>query len=203
MPKQYRNCCITFYTRPNREACESTDIQYMIYQREACPKTGRKHWQAYVEFKNRKTMNAIKKHFMDNTIHLEERRGSQRQAIDYCQKHDSRDEGANPRVFGEPKVQGHRTDIEELHDYIAEGHTLGEIHQQFKGTALRFSRNIRETRQALHGELDELDRTILRQRALRRMVHIDESLANLHNENVEDYINGFMSEMTRHDPDAY
>lgn len=203
MPKQFRNCCITFYTRPNREACEHDDIQYMIYQREKCPKTGNIHWQAYCEFKNRKTMNVIKKHFMDNTIHLEERKGTQKQAIDYCQKHDSRDEGANPRVFGEPRVQGHRTDIEELHDYIAEGHTLGEIHQQFKGTALRFARNIRETRQAMHGELDELDRSILRHRALRRMVHMDESLANLHNETVEEYLIGYMAQLNAQRESAY
>lgn len=46
-------------------------IKYMIYKREVCPKTGKKHYHFYVEFNKTIRFTGIKKIFNDKTIHCE------------------------------------------------------------------------------------------------------------------------------------
>lgn len=61
-------------------------FQYIIYGREKCPTTEKKHLQGYCYFKNGKSMSAVKRLFADNTIHLEPSKGSVAQNIKYCTK---------------------------------------------------------------------------------------------------------------------
>lgn len=59
-------------------------VEYCIFGNEKCPTTGRWHKQGYVCFVNRKRMSAVKK--LDSTAHWEVKRGTVRQAVDYCKK---------------------------------------------------------------------------------------------------------------------
>lgn len=64
------------------------------------------HFQGYIELTKVMRFTALKKIFNDNTLHIEPRKGTQQQAIDYCQKLESRVQ--EPVIFGEPTQQGKR-----------------------------------------------------------------------------------------------
>lgn len=59
-------------------------MRYMCYGIETCDKTGRIHWQSYVELKKSIRFAGLKFIMKDNTIHYDERMGSREQARDYC-----------------------------------------------------------------------------------------------------------------------
>ena len=99
--KQIRNACITINSTHTLPKIDTTNIHYYIFGKERAPNTGRLHLQGYVEFKTKVSFRAIKQAIGDNTIHIEQRRGTQQQAIDYCKKEDD-----DPFEFGEPKVNG-------------------------------------------------------------------------------------------------
>ncbi len=61
---------------------------YVCFGIEVAPTTGKKHLQGYVEFKNKLSLNGVRKRLKDISVemHLEMRRGSQQEAVDYCKK---------------------------------------------------------------------------------------------------------------------
>lgn len=78
------------------------DVKYAIYQIERCPKTNRLHYQGYIEFVGKKTYSFVHKKLDGlSTAHLECRRGTQRDAIEYCAKSESKVLG--PWEIGEKK----------------------------------------------------------------------------------------------------
>lgn len=85
-------------------------FQFMVYQEEEGVTRKTKHYQMYIEVKETLRGTAIKKFFP--TAHIEKRRGSQNQAIAYCQKSESRI--GSPITYGKPSVQGARNDLQEL-----------------------------------------------------------------------------------------
>lgn len=89
---------------------EGDDFGFLIYQKEKGETRGTKHYQMYLEVKKTVRFAAIKKYFP--TAHIEKRRGSQNQAIAYCQKQDSAI--GTPVTFGKPAIQGAREDLKEL-----------------------------------------------------------------------------------------
>ena len=60
---------------------------YLVYQRERCEETGRVHIQGYVEMSKRVRFDKLKSLFPGT--HFEKRKGSAKEASDYCQKPDS------------------------------------------------------------------------------------------------------------------
>lgn len=76
--------------------------EYLVYQREVCPNTGKKHIQGYVVLEKKKTLAGVKKWLNDASAHCEQTLGSDAQAADYCTKDESRDteEGMGPFEFG-------------------------------------------------------------------------------------------------------
>jgi hypothetical protein len=93
-------------------------VRYYIWQIEVCPDTGREHAQGYIEFNRQVTLRDIKDIFNDNTLHIEERRGSQEDAIAYCKKDDTRKPGCTAVIWGTPAKPGARTDLNELHEVV-------------------------------------------------------------------------------------
>lgn len=105
---RYRNICFTSYKDcldeifcfddDNESYCikESVSevLSYLIMQKERCPTTLKIHWQGYCEFKDQLTLSQIKSIFDDNTLHIEPRRGTTLQAIEYCRKADTAIEGS-------------------------------------------------------------------------------------------------------------
>ena len=89
------------------EAWLGNGLKYAVYQHEV-GEEGTEHFQGYLELDRGQRMSYVKKWLP--TAHLETRRGTQQQAIDYCKKADSRLDG--PWEYGTPSEgQGNRSDI--------------------------------------------------------------------------------------------
>ena len=108
-------------------ALAHTDIKYLIFQEEQGEEETR-HFQGYIEWRNRKMLSYVKRHF-NHRAHYEKRRGTQQEAIDYCRKEDTRIAG--PYEYGEPTEtnQGKRTDLLAVKESIDEGLRKRELYE--------------------------------------------------------------------------
>lgn len=94
--RRVRNYCFTLFgytpaiVAKLLEAVDDGPIKYLIMQEEISPGTERVHLQGYMELTAARTMSSIKRALEMPTLHLEERRGTQAQAIAYCRKEETR-----------------------------------------------------------------------------------------------------------------
>lgn len=157
MTYRMRNTMITFWNEPKQIP---DTANYMVFQCEIAPTTKLEHFQAYVEWKDKMTMKAIKEAFNDATIHIEERRGTQKQAIEYCTKEDTRKPNAKPIHWGKPKLQGSRNDLDAIVEDIENGKTAKEILIKHQGHALKHINMIQKGLEVYH-KMYEMDRYIV------------------------------------------
>jgi len=113
-----RACCITIFdydstTMINLDKMVTDGVAtYVVYQQEIAPETKKPHIQGYVEFANPVRWNKIKKILGIDSIHIEQRHGTPKEASDYCKKADSRAPDTAPKEFGTlSKGQGSRNDL--------------------------------------------------------------------------------------------
>lgn len=123
--------CFTFnnYTNEEYENLIKIDYKYIILGFEKS-KEGTPHIQGYIEFNERKMLTVLKKY--NNKIHWEIRRGSQKQAIDYCMKDGIYEE------YGKKQKQGERTDLNKLAQDIMEGADKKETIINNAGTYIKY-----------------------------------------------------------------
>lgn len=99
--------------------------RYIVFQEEITPLTNVPHLQGYIELLRPYSMRSAKRIFANNSIHLEFRRGTSKQASDYCKKHETRKPGT------EPFESGTRARQNELYvtavDAVVGGSTLTSI----------------------------------------------------------------------------
>jgi len=82
-----RAYCYTAWLKPVLQNCDDTvSVRYHIYGIEKAPTTQTEHYQGYIEFSIPIRVSRMKKIFQDNTMHIEKRKGTRIQAIDYCKK---------------------------------------------------------------------------------------------------------------------
>lgn len=117
-------------------------VRYAIAQVEKCPKTGRYHIQGYVEFNKKITTKKFKEDMIDNTIHLEVRRGTKAQAKAYCSKEETRVCG--PMEIGKLIGQGKRTDLDELIDNLSDIDNIKDIAKRHPKQFILYSRGIKQ-----------------------------------------------------------
>jgi len=120
-----RNYCFTSYEDDGGliwgwDKCPAA-LTYIIWGNEVCPTTGRAHRQGYLELANPLGLSGVKKLLDSNSVHLEARRGTALQAIDYCKKDEDWEE------HGTPKAQGKRSDLEAIKKHIDKGMSSLEI----------------------------------------------------------------------------
>jgi len=85
----FTNICFTSFQ--DAEPLFDPDfVAYLIYQRERCEETGRLHWQGYCECIRGQRIKTIQSFLGIPGGHVERRRGTQSEAIDYCQKEQTR-----------------------------------------------------------------------------------------------------------------
>lgn len=127
--KQARRWCFTAYwnsgenpvlrCRSIGRKCLADDsgIRYLLFGREFCPNTGRRHLQGYIEFKTPWRLSRLQTLFGSVKPHFESAQGTASENIKYCSKEGDIEE------FGTPakKAQGHRSDLEEIRGNIAAG----------------------------------------------------------------------------------
>lgn len=99
-----RNWCFTLNLFSQEELTRLSEpidgIKYMVFQKEVGAQ-GTRHLQGYLELDNPRTMTSLKKLININTIHLEIRKGTQSQAIEYCTKLNTREANTEPITWGE------------------------------------------------------------------------------------------------------
>lgn len=88
--KRFRNVVFTSFEVERQPTFLAEKMRYLVYQQEICPETGRKHWQGYVEFKSQYGRKAVQLMLGVGECHLEVRRGTAREAAEYCKKEETR-----------------------------------------------------------------------------------------------------------------
>ncbi len=94
------------------------DVRYIIYQQERGVEAEHDHFQGYVEFYRPYGLAGVKSR-ISVSAHWEPRRASQKQAINYCKKEETRVEG--PWEHGAKASPGERTDIKALREACENG----------------------------------------------------------------------------------
>lgn len=117
-----RYWCFTSYEQLKIDS-DKKDFGYCIYGEEICPKTGKTHYQGYIEFKRAVSMNVVKLRLGVNTVHCEQRMGTQDQAINYCKKDNKYVEIGEKFVY----KQGERTDLSSIATSSREGVSVKEM----------------------------------------------------------------------------
>jgi len=114
------------------------NIQYYAFQLEKSNNTELLHHQVYLYFGLRVSFITLKEYFPK--AHLEARKGTHKQALEYVTKTDTR---ANPtRTWGNEPKQGERNDLADIIDLIEQGFTLQQIMLLHPGNYLRYRNNI-------------------------------------------------------------
>lgn len=116
-----RNTCFTLnnYTDVEVGEISAWDCKYLIVGYEGKGEGKTAHIQGYVEWGRPVRFSTLKR--LNNRIHWENRKGSARQASEYCKK-----EGAFAEL-GEISKQGRRSDIEASTDAILLGCNMREV----------------------------------------------------------------------------
>lgn len=137
---KFRNVCFTINnpTADDFRWCESVECKYIVWARER-GESGTPHIQGYIEFNGRMYFTMLKRECPRG--HFEPRRGSAKQARDYCLKEgDARERGSISR-------QGARTDLSEVCHAISEGDDLRAIARDFPEQFVKYERGIRALRE--------------------------------------------------------
>lgn len=150
----YRNVCFTLnnYTEQdilNISMVPLDKIQYLIYGKEIAPTTGTPHLQGYIELKRSQRLSYIKKILNNKFVHIENRFGTQKQAITYCQKdHDYTELGILKRntdpVTKKIGKQGHRSDISNIWDSVKSGYSKSQLIETYPMEYAKYGKAIAE-----------------------------------------------------------
>ncbi|AUM61960.1 Rep [uncultured virus] len=111
-----RAWCFTInnWTEAEKALCDTIECNYIVYGHEV-GEEGTPHLQGYIELKDAKSRNAIKK-LLGDRGHFEARKGTPKGASDYCKKSDP-----NFVERGMMGQQGKRTDLQEIADLVING----------------------------------------------------------------------------------
>ncbi len=140
-PTQSRNYCFTDFKLLDFDAIwlEYSDIiRYMCRGLEICPTTKKKHYQGWIQFKNKKRIGGVKKILSSNQIHLESCRGNEYDNDKYCMKEN------DFKTWGKFISQGYRTDLEIVTKIIKNDGNMSEIADQIPSMVLRYSHGLKE-----------------------------------------------------------
>lgn len=143
---QARNVVFTSYAAicdVDRSQCT-----YGVWQKEVCPETKREHWQGYLEFPGTYGRKRILTIIGDADAHIEPRRGTAKQASDYCKKPETSVPDTQVE-FGELSNQGKRSDLAEVMDRVRNGASDSDLLDLDPATWARNYRAIREARKVL------------------------------------------------------
>nr|WAE42731.1 MAG: replication associated protein [Cressdnaviricota sp.] len=140
--------CFTI-ANPQNDNFINIPCEYMIFQLEL---TQLLHYQGYITFLDCKRMQTVKNIFTlydNNHVHLESRKGTHKEAKDYCMKKETQIDG--PYEIGDDsnipqneEKKGKRSDLLYIQDMINNGSSYREIEQKYFGQCVRYSKFIKE-----------------------------------------------------------
>lgn len=100
---------------------DSSKVQYLIYQLEKCPTTGRLHWQGYAEFLTKRTIKGAQEILGIPGAHMAVARGTAKDNNDYCSKDRTKIEGTFKEFGKAAPGQGYRADLAKVQEQIIGG----------------------------------------------------------------------------------
>lgn len=136
-------------------------VTYLVWQVEACPKTGHLHLQGYAEFPNKIRWANAGKRLGIRAAHWENRKGNQTQAVEYCKKPERK---AGWWELGTPVSggQGARNDMKDIYLMCKEGKSMAEIAESHTSQVIRYSRGIEKLKLILQkNEIIDRNVTVL------------------------------------------
>lgn len=119
-----RNYVFTSYCPIQTDKLKNlSEIKYICWGNETCPKTGNKHQQGYLELKEPMRYSSLIKKITneDSMIWFQKRLGTQEQAISYCMKDNDFHES------GEKAKQGKRSDLSHIYESIRNGENIKDL----------------------------------------------------------------------------
>ncbi len=137
MAGRLRNVCFTLNNPTEMLEFEPEAMTYLIYQEEQ-PEDGTYHLQGYCEFKQQKSLNQAKALLGGDRVAVFARRGTQAQAIKYCQKEDTRVPYTIPYEDGEPRQQGKRVDLEGFKEAVMGGASQRDLLDEHLAVIARY-----------------------------------------------------------------
>lgn len=145
-----RNWCFTLNNYTQEEFDEAENIgsraSYIIVGKEVGT-NGTPHLQGYIEFPNAVRGSAIRKNF-NGRGHWEVRKGTAKQASEYCKKENQFFE------MGSLSAQGKRTDLEEVGAAIVNGSSIKEVASTYPATYIKYHKGIAALKTALMSPRD-------------------------------------------------
>lgn len=148
-PKQARNYCFTLnnWTEAELKSLKDWDsIKYCVVGKEV-GENKTPHLQGYMEFAQPMRFSTIKGKFP--RIHLEARRGSAKQAADYCKK------DGNFEEWGQISKQGARTDIHDFSDGIKAGKRMRDLAMDDPVTFIKYHKGFGAFKRLVDKKRDE------------------------------------------------
>jgi hypothetical protein len=167
---RHRNVCFTVNNPTiddlNQLRAVNSRVKYMVCGLEV-GESGTPHIQGYVELTSPMSFEAVKKSIVPSRAHIEERKGSARQAAGYCKKgvHSSTDSNIDYSTFafrpmtscdeegdwegfeyGSLSAQGKRTDLTPATEMISHGSTLQSVAMTHPDVYVRYNRGLRDLR---------------------------------------------------------
>lgn len=94
----WKYVCVTSYNDVDSPPKFESPVSYLVYQRESGSEANREHWQIYAEATKGLSITAWQDALGCASAHVELRKGTQQEAVDYCKKVDTRI--ADPIEFG-------------------------------------------------------------------------------------------------------
>lgn len=137
-PQRSRNWCFTDHYAGDEPDIDPRKVRYLVAQQERCPRTGRIHWQGYVQFDVQQRASVMKK--LNPFAHWEIARGKPDQNRAYCTKLETRVPGTDPVELGEYKSQGQRTELKEFHAAIVSGKRTRHMLEEHISVFARYPR---------------------------------------------------------------
>jgi len=151
-----RDYCWTLnnYTPDQESKLDQLSCVYIVYGREVAPTTGTKHLQGYVRFKHPKTMSAALK-ALPGMPHIEIKKGSCQQAIDYSKKDGDVYERGEPPKSQDEKGESNKRRFDEAFIAAKEGR-MDDIPNDIRTRYYNTYKKIREDHLPKPSTLDEL-----------------------------------------------
>jgi len=120
------------------------DMEYMVWQRERCPETGRIHVHVYIRFQGRKYMVTVKKMLGREDAHVEVCKGDEKACKDYCTKEESRIQAGDEHGTFDATAgkQGKRTDLENCADMLTAGRPMLEVANAHPSDFIRYHKGL-------------------------------------------------------------
>jgi len=149
MNAYHRNVCITInnYDDDTLTAIKAYEgIRYAIYGYEVGD-SNTPHIQGYIEFTKSIRFSTLKK--LIPTAHIENRKGSSKQASDYCKKDNKYEE------YGTQAEQGKRTDLHEVATMLQEGSTIRQTGLTYPEQYIKYHKGIEKFKALLIEPRDE------------------------------------------------